>query len=444
MGEVALRPLEDGDLDALFELMRDPESVRMAAFVAEDPDDRAAFDAHQARIRARADVTNRVVTLDGRLVGSIAAFVIEGDTEVTYWIDRSVWGAGHRRAGTRPAARAGSRPAAVRPRRQRQRGVAAGVAAGRVRGRRHRHRVRQRAARRDRGNHPAARMIVNITALIDPAHHTAGRRLAWVAAGLDLRPLGTAFLWIPVAGDVAELDIQVHPAERRAGVGSQLLEAAAGSAAEEGMRRLRTEAVAQASDGEHFCRAHQLRPVLALTYTRLSLGGDRTAGRPAPGYRLVHWDGTVPGDLAATFAHARKAMDDMPMGETAGIPQPWTVERLHAVAAAVAGRGEHLVTTAVLDADGEIAGFTELVVPGDGTGDAQHYGTGVLPAHRGRGLAGWMKAEQIHRVRDRFPGLAGLVADTADDNAAMRRVNHALGYRPTHRSALYERRLSRS
>ena len=45
---VALRPVEDADLDALFDQMRDPEAVRMAAFTAEDPDDRAAFDAHLA------------------------------------------------------------------------------------------------------------------------------------------------------------------------------------------------------------------------------------------------------------------------------------------------------------------------------------------------------------------------------------------------------------
>ena len=48
---VALRPVEDGDLGALFEQMRDPEGVQMAAFTAEDPDDRHAFDAHMARVR---------------------------------------------------------------------------------------------------------------------------------------------------------------------------------------------------------------------------------------------------------------------------------------------------------------------------------------------------------------------------------------------------------
>lgn len=94
MAEVALRPVEDSDLDALFQQMRDPQSVWMAAFTAKDPDDRAAFDAHMAKIRRSPDVTNRVVTLDGRLVGSIASFVIDGDTEVTYWIDRPFWGQG--------------------------------------------------------------------------------------------------------------------------------------------------------------------------------------------------------------------------------------------------------------------------------------------------------------------------------------------------------------
>ncbi|WP_112268520.1 GNAT family N-acetyltransferase [Lentzea terrae] len=94
MRDVTLRPIEDDDLDAVFEFMRDPESVWMAAFTAEDPDDREAFDAHWRKVRARTDVTNRVIVGDGRVVGTIACFVMEGDTEITYWIDRAVWGQG--------------------------------------------------------------------------------------------------------------------------------------------------------------------------------------------------------------------------------------------------------------------------------------------------------------------------------------------------------------
>ncbi|RSN25803.1 GNAT family N-acetyltransferase [Amycolatopsis sp. WAC 04169] len=94
MVEVALRPVEDRDLDTLYELMRDPESVRMAAFIARDPDDREAFDRHMARLRTSPDLTLRAVTGDGRFLGTIGSFFVEGDAEITYWIDRAVWGRG--------------------------------------------------------------------------------------------------------------------------------------------------------------------------------------------------------------------------------------------------------------------------------------------------------------------------------------------------------------
>ncbi|WP_328457594.1 GNAT family N-acetyltransferase [Amycolatopsis sp. NBC_00438] len=94
MAAIALRPVEDADLDTLFEQQRDPESVRMAAFTHKDPDDRDAFDAHMTKVRFSDGITHRAVTRDGVLVGSIAAFVVEGDTEITYWIDRAVWGQG--------------------------------------------------------------------------------------------------------------------------------------------------------------------------------------------------------------------------------------------------------------------------------------------------------------------------------------------------------------
>ncbi|HEY4096868.1 MAG TPA: GNAT family N-acetyltransferase [Baekduia sp.] len=92
--EIALRPVEDADLDALFDQMRDPESVQMAAFTAKDPDDREAFDIHMAKVRAAPDTTLLAVTRDGHLVGTIGCFVLEGHTEITYWIDRSAWGQG--------------------------------------------------------------------------------------------------------------------------------------------------------------------------------------------------------------------------------------------------------------------------------------------------------------------------------------------------------------
>ncbi|MFD4957916.1 GNAT family N-acetyltransferase [Microbacterium sp. NPDC058389] len=94
MNHIDLRPFDDDDLDAVFEMMRDPDAVAMAAFTASDPDDRAAFDAWIARQRAAEDVLCLVVTENGGFAGTAAAFTVDGDREVSYWIARHAWGRG--------------------------------------------------------------------------------------------------------------------------------------------------------------------------------------------------------------------------------------------------------------------------------------------------------------------------------------------------------------
>ena len=94
MTQVALRAVEVSDLDAIFEQMRDPESLWMAAFTAEDPNDRHAFDLHMAKIMSSPETWFRAITSDAMLVGTIGSYVSEGVTEVTYWLDRARWGQG--------------------------------------------------------------------------------------------------------------------------------------------------------------------------------------------------------------------------------------------------------------------------------------------------------------------------------------------------------------
>jgi len=286
-----------------------------------------------------------------------------------------------------------------------------------------------------------------ITPLTDPEPTPSSRRLAWLASGAEGAPVGSCFLRL-FAKDgqehLAELEIAVHPAERRQGVGSGLLEAAVAAARDDGRRSLLAQAES-GSPGDLFLAARGFRRVLALTYTRLALADVDLARiaeiveQPHPGYALTHWDGTVPPELARTFADSRRAMDDMPMEGTDYGTVVWDVERVVSAAEAVAKRGESLHTVAAVDlADGSIVGFSELVVPGDGLGDAQHYGTGVLPEHRGHGLGLWMKAESIRLVCQHYPELGGLLTDTADSNAPMRGINDALGYLPTHRAVEYQ------
>lgn len=289
-------------------------------------------------------------------------------------------------------------------------------------------------------------MPPRITPLTDPDASPSSRRLAWLASDTEGVPVGSAFLGLSGGkgrDHRAELEIAVHPAERRTGVGGALLTAALVAAREDGRRSL-VARVTAGSPGEPFLAAHGFRAVLALTFARLELPGldlapvTEVAERPHPGYRLTSWEGVVPAELAHTFADSRRAMDDMPMEDSDHGFDVWDVERVVAVAEAVLARGEALHTVAVVDrSDGSVAGFSELVVPGDGRGDAQHYGTGVLPEHRGHGLGLWMKAESIRAALLRYPELSGLLTDTADSNAYMIGINDALGYRPTHRELEY-------
>jgi hypothetical protein len=72
-----LRPVADTDLDTVFDQMRDPESVGIAAFTVGDPGARAAFDARMAGPRGSPDFTLRAVTCDAQLAGSIAALIFQ-------------------------------------------------------------------------------------------------------------------------------------------------------------------------------------------------------------------------------------------------------------------------------------------------------------------------------------------------------------------------------
>jgi RimJ/RimL family protein N-acetyltransferase/8-oxo-dGTP pyrophosphatase MutT (NUDIX family) len=92
--EVTLRPVEDADLPVFFAHQRDRAARWMAAFTSDDPEDRAAFDAHWLRIRGDHSVTVRTVLCGREVAGHVAAFERDGTPEVTYWIGRGFWGRG--------------------------------------------------------------------------------------------------------------------------------------------------------------------------------------------------------------------------------------------------------------------------------------------------------------------------------------------------------------
>ncbi|MEV6012176.1 GNAT family N-acetyltransferase [Streptomyces sp. NPDC051976] len=311
------------------------------------------------------------------------------------------------------------------------------------------HRVRAAALAHDRPGDPvpsAAAVEAELTAT-----SARSRTQLWLVRNSRDEAVATASLRVftdPGRSHLAEVRLTVHPAYRRMGTGSRLLSTVTEAAVGAGCRSLVTEVVAGTPD-EGFLATRDFLPVLRLTWLRLAL--DEVPERirklpqvPHPGYRLTSWPGVVPDELAESFALARQGMDDMPVGEMDFGEVRWDVDRVREIAEAIARRGELLLTVAALsEADGSVAGYTELVLPGEGVGRAQQYDTAVLPAHRGHGLGLWVKAEMLRLVGSVYPRLAEIQTDNADDNRHMLAVNTSLGFRPLRRTVEYQLDLGR-
>ena len=320
------------------------------------------------------------------------------------------------------------------------------------------HRVQSAALAHDRPGEP----------LPSPAEVEAGlttadcssRQLLWLLRGSGDEPVATATLRLftdPGRSHLGEVDLTVHPAHRRLGTGSRLLATVTEAAAAEGRRRLLTE-VPAGTPGEGFLATRDFHPVLRLTWLRLVLAElpDRIGKLPDvphPGYRLTAWEGVVPDTLAATFTAARQRIADLPSGPVDRGEVRWDTEQVRAAAEVVARRGERLLTFAALsEADGSLAGWTEVVLPagdtawdtagaagaGEGSGRARQHDTAVLPAHRGHGLGLWLKAAMLRRIRAAHPEITEITTDNADDNRHMLAVNTTLGFRPLRRTVAYQ------
>jgi GNAT superfamily N-acetyltransferase len=275
---------------------------------------------------------------------------------------------------------------------------------------------------------------------------TGSRLLAWLAyeddGGSRGRAVGAAALHLfdrEGQDHLAEVDLHIRPDARRRGIGTQLLSAMVAEAAPAGRRSLIAEAPA-CSPADLFCARHGFRRALTLHHLLLPLCEvhrgwlDELTTAEHPGYRSAEWHGTVPDALADAFAAAKTAMNDMndmPTGDLDHGSVAWDAERVRAMAAVVTGRGDTLLTVAAVHGaeNAEVAGFTEVVIPGGTAARARQYDTTVVPAHRGHGLGVWLTAHMLRRLHDEYPQVTEVETSNAADDTHMLAVNEQLGFR---------------
>ncbi|MGW1766982.1 N-acetyltransferase family protein [Streptomyces sp. NPDC002073] len=233
----------------------------------------------------------------------------------------------------------------------------------------------------------------------------------------------------PGNAHAAFLDLlAVRPQARRQGTGTALWERVRAELAADGRTSVST-VVDLGGPGEAFARALGFDNALPMAWYVQQV--DEAKEEPAlpDGYRLVFWRGIVPDEYATAAAVAHAAMEDAPSGDLDEQTPQWDAEKLRSAERLVLDRGGRILTVAAVDAAGDVAAYTELVLTDPETVRAVQYDTVVVPAHRGRGLGRAVKLAMLAELRELHPGVREIATTVADDNLPMRTVNEQLGYR---------------
>ncbi|MCC8248249.1 GNAT family N-acetyltransferase [Saccharothrix luteola] len=255
----------------------------------------------------------------------------------------------------------------------------------------------------------------------------------WLArAGGEV--VGVAFACLPEHENahLVLVDLTVHPDHRRRGVGTAVLDAVREDVRDGHRTVIEGFQLPKGGVGEKWATALGFRVTHATVMQTLVVAEvDRARwdfAAPA-GYRLVHWTGATPADLVDSYARARRAIHDAPLGDTSYQPRAWTVEQVRADEAQLREQGvEQRVAVAVHEGTGEVAGMTELhVAPHRPTWGNQR-DTAVRAEHRGRGLGVAVKTHLYRRLLADRPDFERIHTGTGAPNTHMIRVNEALGF----------------
>lgn len=92
--ELNIRPTKTSDLETLFQFQLDKDAGYMAAFMPKDPADKEAYLKKYAALLIDPSVKNKTILIGSQIVGSIGMFMLNGEMEITYWIDKEFWGKG--------------------------------------------------------------------------------------------------------------------------------------------------------------------------------------------------------------------------------------------------------------------------------------------------------------------------------------------------------------
>lgn len=273
-----------------------------------------------------------------------------------------------------------------------------------------------------------------------------GCRQHWLAKQDD-RVVGFATIGILDDGNVnhGQAEIVVHPEFRRRGLGRELLRTVLPTVRENSLPLVEGWTV-RGNPGELWAAALGFRVVHETALQEFVLSGadaGQWCDTAPPGYQLDRWIGAAPERLLTSYAEAKTAIDDAPLGDGSYRPPRWTPERVRAAEDDLRRRQvEHRVVIATQVSTGTVAAVTELDIYSYRPEIGYQGDTAVLTEHRGHGLGHCVKSRMLQWLRVERPGLERIYTSTAAANIHMLRVNREIGFTVFRRAVEFEQEVS--
>jgi mycothiol synthase len=231
---------------------------------------------------------------------------------------------------------------------------------------------------------------------------------------------------------------------RRRGIGRSCLPTVLALMDQHGATVLST--MAEDEPGDAFVRRLGAEPKLVERTSRLDLRQVDwamvsewvAAGEAAsPGARLDRYPNAVPDEQLPEYCVAMtELLNTMPFEGLDHGDIVMTVEGERRSRERKEAIGSVNPTFVVRDAEGSIAGMTDMVKHAYEPGIVRQNFTGVHPRARGRGIGRWLKAAMLEHLRTEYPDTIWVETENAASNRPMLAINHALGFR-LHRTIRY-------
>ncbi|MEU5563846.1 GNAT family N-acetyltransferase [Micromonospora musae] len=282
------------------------------------------------------------------------------------------------------------------------------------------------------------------------SHPFPGTVTLWALARLDGVPAGYLALDLPQLDNTenATVEITVHPAYRRHGVGRALHEHCLRLLREQGRKRVIGMTVSALPDGpargaagDAFAAASGAQPALVEIRRRLDpTGVDQAAldallvgaRAHAEGYRTLRWHGLVPEEYVADIAYLDGRLStDAPLGDLDWEAEKVDAERIRGTERALAARGRRQYHVAAQHvASGRLVAWTLLDLGPSADWHAFQQITIVDPEHRGHRLGLLVKVENLRHLLAHEPAVRAIDTFNAASNSHMIAINEQLGFRP--------------